>query len=129
MNFTATTYNNFANWDLQMPSDWNAGTVTAYPYWTCSAFGVNIGVDWGFAGRSYANDDALDQAWPVGVTAGMSGGTSNDLYIGSALVAGISGAGTNEFCAFRVGRYPDDVTDSCTACASLLGIRLDYTRV
>jgi hypothetical protein len=48
--------------------------------------------------------------------------------VGSSLVAGISGAGVNELCAFRVGRYPDDATDSLTAAASLIGCRVDYTR-
>ncbi len=127
MNF-ADTVNTYANWDLVMPSDWDAGAVTAYPYWTSTAFGVDIGVCWKFGGRSYANDDALDQAWPYGISAGMSGGTNNDLYIGSSLIAGISGAGANELVVYQLGRMGNDATDSLTAAASLIGIRLDYTR-
>jgi len=48
--------------------------------------------------------------------------------VSSACVVGVSGAGANEFVVFRVGRRPDDASDTLTASAFLLGTRIDYTR-
>jgi hypothetical protein len=85
-------------------------------------------VAWSIAGYSYANDDAMDVSMPAYSSASDYGGTNYDVYWSSAAIFGMTGAGTNELAYIRVGRYPGAAADTMTAAASLLGVRLDYTR-
>lgn len=124
--------NNYADWPLVMPSDWDAGAVSAYFYWTCSAYSdtaAKNGVAWTLAGRSFANDDSLDQAWPAYASASDYGATNYDLYTSSAVACTVSGAGANELVIYRAGRMPGAAADTLTAAASLIGIRIDYGRI
>jgi hypothetical protein len=123
--------NNYADWPLVMPSDWDAGAVSAYFYWTSSAYSdtaANNGVAWTLAGRSFADDDTLDAAWPAYASASDYGATNYDLYVASAVACTVSGAGANELVIYRAGRMPGAAADTLTAAASLLGIRIDYGR-
>ena len=120
--------NKFASWDLIMPLDWDAGTVSAYFLWTASAFGDGAGVAWSIAGRSYANAELIDSGLSAYVSASDYGGTNYTMYQSSASIFGVSGAGANELVILQVGRWPGDAADNLTASALLLGVRLDYSR-
>jgi hypothetical protein len=112
-----------------MPSDWNAGTVTAVFYWMHPATTTNFGVMWQIAGRSYADDDALDQAMGTLQEVSDTGGTTTDLYVTAATPAiTIIGAGASELVQFRVNRDPVDAADTLAVDAKLLGVMITYTR-
>ena len=122
-----TAADEFAQWTLGMPSDWNAGTITAIFYWTCAAGGAGETVKWYIAGRSYADDDAIDQAFinPVGVLDTRI--ANNDVHISDATGnITITGAGASELVQFRV--YRDVSEDTLTVDALLLGVMITYTR-
>jgi len=112
-----------------MPSDWDGGTVTAVFYWTHAATDTNFGVVWGCQGRSYQNDEALDQAFGGAEEVADAGGTTNDLYISSATGAiTIAGAGASELVQFRIYRDPTDGSDTMAIDARLLGVMISFGR-
>jgi len=120
-----TSSDEFAQFALQMPGNWNAGTITFIPHWTASA-GTGT-VAWALAGRSYANDAALDQATGTEQTSVDTLIATSDLHIGPASSA-ITIAGTpaaNEYVHFKVFR--DVSADTLGEDAKLLGIQIIYT--
>jgi hypothetical protein len=124
------TTQEFAQATVAMPTDWNAGTVTAVFYWMHPATTTNFGVVWQLEGRAFANDDALDQAWGTLQEIADTGGTTSDLYISGATpaitLAGSPAAG--QLVQFRIGRQPADGSDTMAVDAFLLGVMINYTR-
>lgn len=119
----------YAQVAVAMPSDWDGGTVTAVFYWLHGATDTNFGVVWGCQGRSYANDEALDQAFGTAQEVADTGGTTNDLYISPATSAiTIAGATASEYVQFRVYRDPTDESDDMAIDARLLGVMIAFTR-
>jgi len=119
----------YAQATLAMPSDWDASTVTAVFYWTHAATTTNFGVVWGCQGRSYANSDALDQAFGTAQEIADTGGTTNDLFISSATSAiTIAGATASELVQFRVYRDPTDGSDTMAIDARLIGAMITFGR-
>jgi hypothetical protein len=122
------TSDEHAQWTVVMPSDWDAGTITAVFYWTTQEGGAAETVEWNIQGRSYANDDAIDQAW--GAAQGVSDTwiADNDLHItaatGTCTLAG--GPAASELVQFRVFRDVSD--DDLGGDAWLLGVRITFTR-
>ena len=80
MAFDAATDEN-AEISFPMPPNWDGGVIYCTPYWIHPAAVTNFGVVWGFKGRAYANDDALDQAFGTAVLVSDTGGTTSDCYI------------------------------------------------
>ena len=120
----------YAEWMLAMPNDWDGGTVTAIFYWMHPATTTNFGVRWGLQGRSYADDEALDQAWGTAQEVTDTGGTTSDLYVSPATSA-ITLAGTpaaSELVQFRGYRDPANAADTMAVDAKLLGVMVAYTR-
>jgi type II secretory pathway pseudopilin PulG len=113
-----------------MPSDYDAGTITATFYWTHPATTTNFGVTWQCQGYSYGNDDALDAVWGTAQSVSDTGGTTSDVYISSATSA-ITLGGTpaaSEYVIIRINRLPTDGSDTMAVDAYLLGVTLTYTR-
>jgi hypothetical protein len=112
-----------AQWTVWMPDDWGAGTVTAKFCWTALT-GTGT-VTWGIQGRSYADDDAIDQAFGTGVTVTDTLLATSDIHITSATAAvTITGAGAGELVQLRVYR---DISDTLNADAQLISVKLYYT--
>jgi hypothetical protein len=119
----------YAECTFAMPSDWDAGTITAVFYWKHPATDTNFGVVWNLAGRSYANDDALDQAMGTAQQVADTGGTTADLYITAATPAiTITGATASELVQVKVSRVVGDGSDTMAVDAHLLGVMINYTR-
>ena len=76
-----------------MPPNWNGGAIYCTAYWLHPATTTNFGVVWGFKSRSYADGDALDQAFGTAVLVTDTGGTTSDCYI-SPETAAITPAGS-----------------------------------
>jgi hypothetical protein len=121
--------NEYAQWTIPaMPSDWDAGTLTATFIWT-AASGTGD-VIWALQGRAYANDDAIDAAWGTAQTATDTLIATGDIHVTSATsaitLAGSPAAG--QLVQLRVYRDADAGGDTLAADARLLGVKLVYTR-
>jgi hypothetical protein len=118
----------YAQWSVVMPSDWDAGTVTAVPFWTCTGAGAEQTVCFGLQGRSYGNDDALDQAWGTAQTSSDTWIADGDVHKGPATSA-ITLAGTpaaGELVQFRLFR--DVSEDTLGVDAQFLAWVVTFTR-
>lgn len=125
------TNQEFAEFSIPMPSDWDGGTVTAQFVWTATGTSTN-GVVWGLAGRSYGDLETLDQAFGTAQTAtDAHSATASQAQISPATSA-ITLSGTpaaGEYAQFRVQRNPADAGDTLAVDAQLLGVIINYTRV
>lgn len=128
LDYDATTQE-FAQFDIRMPSSWNEGTVTFVPVWSHAATTVNFGVVWGLDAVAVSDDDAMDVAFGTAQTSTDTGGTTNDSYQGpesSAItIAGTPAAG--DLVMFRIHRDPANGSDTMAIDARLHGIVLFYT--
>jgi len=118
----------YAQWSVVMPSDWDGGTVTAVFYWTYATGSATETVEWNCQGRSYANDEALDQAWGTAQAVSDTAIAAGDLHVSSATSA-ITLGGTpaaSEFVQFRVHRDVSD--DDLAGDALLLAVMITFTR-
>jgi hypothetical protein len=112
-----------------MPSDYDGGTITAVFYWFASTTSTSS-VTWGLQGRSYGDNEAIDQAWGTAQEVNDANGGNNIINISSSTPA-ITLAGTpaaSEFVQFRVYRDSANVNDTLAATARLLAVRITYTR-
>jgi hypothetical protein len=119
----------FAQWTLVMPSDYDAGTITAVFYWLANSASTNSAV-WGLQGRSYADSDAIDQAWGTAQTVTDANNAQNDLNISSATAAITlaGGPAASELVQIRAYRDADNGSDNLDADARLTAIRITFTR-
>jgi len=111
-----------------MPSDWDGGTITATFYWEYATGSASETVRWYCQGRSFANDEAIDQAWGTGQYVDDTAIAAGDLHISSATPA-ITLGGTpaaGELVQFRV--YRDVANDNLAGDALLLGVMITFTR-
>jgi hypothetical protein len=118
----------YAQWSVWMPDNWDAGTVTAKFCWTAASDSGDV--IWGLQGRSYANDDPIDAAWGTAQTVTDTLIATDDIHYTSATAA-ITLAGTpaaGELVQFRAYRDADAGGDTLGADAQLIGIKCYYTR-
>ena len=117
----------FAQFTVAFPKSWNEGTVTFQAFFTVT--GTNTGtVKWTLAGRSFADNAALNTAFgtAVGPTAKAHSGTSNDIDVTATSGAvTIAGAAADTLTFFEVSR--DVSADNQSGDARLLGIKIYYT--
>jgi len=112
---------------IPMPKGWNEGTVTFIPYWTASA--GSGGVVWTLQGVAISNDDPLNGTLGTGQTSTDTLIATGDLHIGpecSAITIGGTPA-ENDLVMFRLTRTTGDGSDTLTADARLIGIKLVIT--
>jgi microcompartment protein CcmK/EutM len=110
-----------------MPTDWDAGTVTAAFWWTATGTSTN-NVQWEIAGRSYADSETLDAA-PGTVQVISDAHTATALQAqksGSTPAITLTGAGAGELVVLRIRR--DVANDNLAVDAKLIGVVLSYTR-
>ncbi len=116
----------YAQWTVWMPDDWDGGTVTAKFAWT-AASGSGDAV-WGIQGRAYADDDAIDAAWGTAQTVADTLTAAGDVCLSGATpactLAGSPAAG--QLVQFRVYRDADAGGDTLAADARLLAVKLTY---
>lgn len=123
----ATGADEYAQWVLAMPGDWDASTVTAVFYWTAASGSGTV--QFACGGISYADSDALDAAITghVACTADTLL-TAGDVHItvstGAITIAG--GAAASELVMLEV--YRDVSGDTLDVDARLLGVMITYGR-
>jgi hypothetical protein len=119
----------FAQFYIEMPKSWNAGTVTFEAVWRHGSTTTDFGVAWTLKGVAVSNDDTIDAAFGTAQVSVDTGGTTDDRYV-SPESDPITLAGTpakSDGAFFEVSRDTDDSGDSLAIDATLLGIRLYIT--
>lgn len=117
----------FAQFAVRMPDNWNAGTITFSPQWTAAS--GSGGVAFFLQAIAYANSDAMDAVLGTAVASVDTLLTANDLHEGPVsadiTIAGTPAAG--EWVHFKVYRDISDGGDTLSVDAKLLGISIIYS--
>ena len=110
-----------------LPNNWNAGTVTARFFWTASTGSGSV--VWALRARSYADDDALDQAMGTAQSVTDTLLATNDMHISSATSAmTIGGTVANgNAIIFEAYRDATNGSDTLGSDARFLGLQISYT--
>lgn len=120
-----TAADEYVHFGIASPLNWNAGTVTAKFYWTAASGSGTV--CWAIQGMSFANDDALDQAYGTAQSTTDTLITAADVHVTSATSAmTIGGTPTaGDWIQFRI--YRDVSEDDLGVDARLLGVRIEFT--
>lgn len=124
LDFDQTTQE-FAQFQIVLPRNWNNGTITAVFYWTAASGSGTV--EWGISGGAYSDDDALTVAFGTAQTVTDTLIATNDLHKTSATAA-ITLAGSPadaDFLAIQISRNP--ANDTLSADAKLLGVVITLT--
>ena len=116
----------FAQALVEMPSNYNNGTITARFYWTASS--GSGAVIWGIQGRAFADDDALDTTAGSPQTVTDTLLAANDMHI-SAATSAVTIGGTpaaNTPIQFQIYRDADPAGDTLGVDARLLGVEIIF---
>lgn len=108
-----------------MPDSWDGGTITFIPYWTAASGSGTV--CFSVAGRSFANDDAIDQAYGTPQTSTDTLITAGDVHIGpasSAITVAGSPAG-GQLVQLKITR--DVSEDTLGVDARLIAIKIEYS--
>jgi hypothetical protein len=120
----------YVEFQIPMPEDWNRGTIKAKCYWT-SATGstANDTVEWEILGGALSNDDAIDAALGTAqvISDTLLADNGTDLQVSGATPA-LTVGGTpalGDMIHFKVSRNVGG-TDDMTENAWLLGVWIQY---
>ena len=121
---TSSDENAFIN--FTMPENWDAGVITFRYIWTNASGLTTESVVFELSGRSYANDDAIDQAVGDTVEVEDTWIAQGDIHIsawsGDVTLAGTPAAG--EWIHLEITR--DVSQDDLTGDARLIGVQIKY---
>jgi hypothetical protein len=120
-----TAADEYVHFGIASPLNWDAGTITAEFYWTAASGSGTV--CFAIQGMSFANDDALDQAFGTAQTVTDTLITAEDVHVTSATSAvTIGGSPTaGDWLQFRI--YRDVSEDNLGVDAKLLGVRIEFT--
>lgn len=124
--FDTTTSESVQFWHT-FEENWDAGTVQFKLVWTNQSGGAAETIDFDLAGRSYANDDAIDQAMGTAQNVTDTWIAQNDMHytgFSSAITLGGTPA-DGQPNVFKLSR--DTASDDLTGDAEVLGVILRYT--
>ena len=76
----------YAQWTVVMPDNWNGGTLAAIFYWTCAAGGSEF-VTWAIQGRAYADNDPINASWGTAQVVNDDRIANNDIHVSGATPA------------------------------------------
>ena len=121
-----TTTEEAAFWNVQLPSNYDGGTVTAYFVWTNASGLTTETAVWGIKARAYADSDAIDQAFGSEVTTSDTWLAQNDVHISATSTAVTIGGSpaANQWAVFNVARKT--ASDNLTGDARLVSVYVLY---
>jgi hypothetical protein len=117
----------YAQFTMSLPRNWNNGTVTVTFYWTASSGSGDV--IWMISGGAYSNDDALTVALGSAQSVTDTLTATNDLDITSSTAA-ITLAGSPadaDFLGFQISRDATNGSDNLNADAKLIGVVVTLT--
>jgi hypothetical protein len=119
-----TAVTEFAQFMTVMPNNYNLGTVRARFFWTATTGSGTV--EWAIAGRSYADDDAIDQALGTLQAVNDTLLAANDIHITSLTpaVTITGGPALGEPVQFQVSRQVGN--DTLAVDARLLGVEIVF---
>lgn len=114
----------YCQWpEFAFPSGYLGGVLYVIPYWTAASGSGTV--CWSISGRSYADDEALDQAFGTAATSTDTLITANDVHKGPTATLTLGGTPVGgELCIIQCMR--DVSEDTLNADARLLGLRIMY---
>jgi hypothetical protein len=119
----------YAQWAFAMPSDWNAGTVTAAPIWTYTTGSASQHVYWSIKAGSWGNNEAIEAALGNPQVADCTSTTAS--YIHSSVTTSsitVANATAGEWTVWECMRDADNAGDTLAGDAQLIGIVITFTR-
>ena len=127
LDFDASTAE-YSQFSVAFPKSWNAGTVTYQVYWTPSSTNTGDCI-FGLQGVSCGDSDTIDVAYGTAAEVTDAGiGTVEDQQITSESGAvTITAAAAGEQTYFQLYRDAADGSDTFSADARVLGVRLFFT--
>lgn len=125
LDFDPTTEES-AQFFIQMPSSWNAGTILAQMVWSTTSSATTV-VRWGLSAVSIASGQVLDSAFGTEVTVDDANTAASTLQQTSNISVTAAGAAAGEWVVFQIARKATATEDTLTVDARLQGIRLQYT--
>lgn len=121
------TNDEFAQATVGMPSNWDGGTITAKFYWLAPLGSGDV--VWTLQARAFANGSVLDQAFGALVSVTDTLSANSQVQISSATsaitLAGSPAAG--DLVIFQLSRDANNVADTLTDDAYLLGVEITFT--
>lgn len=127
LDFDQTTQE-YAQFSIAFPKQWNEGTVTFEALWTATAGTAAQTVRWTLAGAIYRDDSSLNIAMGTAQNSDDALIVANDLHISaesSAITIGNTPSATPGLVVFQISR--DVANDNLAADARLIGIKLYFT--
>lgn len=120
----AGTNKEYAEFGIQSPTYWDAGTITAQFVWYATAGSGTV--NWEIQGLAFSDDDALDTAYgtlqEVTDTLLATGDVHITAETSAVTIAGTPAAG--DWLQFKVARDP--ANDTNTSDARLMGVRIRF---
>ena len=123
LDFDTTTVE-IAWFQVEMPKNWNEGTIIAKFHWTAASGSGTV--TWDIAGVCISNDDALDAACGTAVSVTDTLITAEDNHV-TAETSAVTLAGTPAEGDMTFLRIRRDVTDTLAVDAQLIGVSLYIT--
>lgn len=127
----ATDADDYVQFTIGMPKNWDEGVINAQFYWTSTATDTD-GVTWGIQGIALSDNASIDTAFSGGtpqIIDDANQSAAEELLI-TAETPDITIGGTpaaGDLCFFRVFRDVSDSNDTAAEAARLLGVKLLYT--
>jgi hypothetical protein len=113
---------------IKMPKHWDKGTITFSPVWSQLTTSAGA-VSWNVRAVAISNSESIDGTFGTPVTLTSSGGTANNIYVGSESSA-VTVAGspqTDDLVVFEIGRFATGGSDTLAIDARLHGLNIYYT--
>jgi len=119
-----TAADEYCQWpEFALPGGYAGGVLYVVPYWTAASGSGTV--CWSISGRSYANDEALDQALGTAATSTDTLITANDVHVGPAATVTLAGTpAAGEMCIIQCMR--DVSEDTLGVDAKLLGLLIKF---
>jgi hypothetical protein len=118
----------FAQFAVAFPKQWNLGTVTFQCFW--SGLAETDGVSWQLQGVAMNDNETIDVAYGSFVVVDDDAQGAVEELLVTAESGAVTIAGTpadNDLCYFRIGRDVSDTDDDMAGDARLHGVKIFYT--
>jgi hypothetical protein len=121
----------YAQFQVAFPKQWDEGTLTYQAFWTLSAANTD-GVAWALQAVAVSDDDTIDVDFgtPVVVTDNNLGASNDQLVTVESAELTVAGTPANDdMVFFRILRDVSDAADTATGDARLIGLKIFFSNL